>query len=559
MQIGKQFVVSTRVDQYLNNQRTELFWDLLANPADKDASHTQNLQDLANDYPQSGLLQALLTYIGDDINLQHAAVYYSPQALYKLNKNIDGLRIVRADQLLSQKSSHLITGYFHVGNIETVDTAAVAGVPPALVTDAGYEASQHLAIDELQLDVNAPASLVDEGTTSATVISVAEPRKTDISEPQEAQNIVTAESEIESDSAVLKEPAALIEEDTFDEIVSIDDINLAVQEYYSKVIEPQTGTHEPTQLSDVFAEALRTEYEPTPIIEVGSLQPDDAPAIPASLTPEPAGEVNAKNLFNNRKVDLSDEAEKLILNNIASTDFFVFDRAFGERKDGETKLSESQPLPAEVPEPIVVSSFETAAPVAAIKNQPGSIETNNAGKADPYESVSKYHDEKMPYSFMWWLDKTRKEHSGIYQPFVEYKLDTTGHTHFSDPGNAEQANELQQQYIESIFQQNTVEELEGVGQPPVQFDPKKRVDEIIERFIQEVPQIKPQSADKIDNENKAKKSSEDMNELVTETLAQIYIDQMLYPKAIDTYKKLMLKFPEKSSYFAGQIETLQRK
>jgi len=34
---------------------------------------------------------------------------------------------------------------------------------------------------------------------------------------------------------------------------------------------------------------------------------------------------------------------------------------------------------------------------------------------------------------------------------------------------------------------------------------------------------------------------------------------MLYHKAILTYKKLMLKYPEKSLYFAGQIEQLESK
>ena len=62
-----------------------------------------------------------------------------------------------------------------------------------------------------------------------------------------------------------------------------------------------------------------------------------------------------------------------------------------------------------------------------------------------------------------------------------------------------------------------------------------------------------------DNENKAKKSSEDVDEIVTETLARIYTEQMLYPKAINVYKKLMLKFPEKSRYFASQIEELEKR
>ena len=44
----------------------------------------------------------------------------------------------------------------------------------------------------------------------------------------------------------------------------------------------------------------------------------------------------------------------------------------------------------------------------------------------------------------------------------------------------------------------------------------------------------------------------------TETLAKLYFKQKNYEKAIQSYKILILKFPEKNSYFANQIKKIKK-
>ncbi len=92
----------------------------------------------------------------------------------------------------------------------------------------------------------------------------------------------------------------------------------------------------------------------------------------------------------------------------------------------------------------------------------------------------------MPYTFMWWLDKTRKEHAGTYQPYVKPETENVN----DKPKKA--TDELQQQYFENIFHITSVDDLDKSTAPPaVPFNIKHKEHKIIERFIKEEPQIKP--------------------------------------------------------------------
>ncbi len=53
-------------------------------------------------------------------------------------------------------------------------------------------------------------------------------------------------------------------------------------------------------------------------------------------------------------------------------------------------------------------------------------------------------------------------------------------------------------------------------------------------------------------------STSPYSQYITETLAQIYIEQKLYDRALNAYEILRLKYPEKSSFFAGRIAEIKK-
>ena len=61
------------------------------------------------------------------------------------------------------------------------------------------------------------------------------------------------------------------------------------------------------------------------------------------------------------------------------------------------------------------------------------------------------------------------------------------------------------------------------------------------------------------NEAIVKRSIQDNDHLTTETLAEIYVNQGHYKRAIQAYNILCLKYPKKSGFFANRIKEIKNK
>jgi len=85
--------------------------------------------------------------------------------------------------------------------------------------------------------------------------------------------------------------------------------------------------------------------------------------------------------------------------------------------------------------------------------------------------------------------------------------------------------------------------------------------EIIERFIQSEPKIKNiKTAQALrEREDLSAPSVKFKDDIVSENLANIMKNQGKTEQAIDIYKKLIWKFPQKKTYFASQIDELKKK
>ncbi|MCZ8168671.1 MAG: hypothetical protein ACK5RV_12445 [Flavobacterium sp.] len=124
------------------------------------------------------------------------------------------------------------------------------------------------------------------------------------------------------------------------------------------------------------------------------------------------------------------------------------------------------------------------------------------------------------------------------------------------PFNTEEKHSFQEWLQLSRFQPIERKEIPAATAPRENGDARSKKLELIDKFIETNPKIPAISKDS--TPTAIAMESPDKSYLMTETLAKVYLEQKKYPRAIQAYEILILKYPEKSSFFADRIEEIKK-
>lgn len=140
------------------------------------------------------------------------------------------------------------------------------------------------------------------------------------------------------------------------------------------------------------------------------------------------------------------------------------------------------------------------------------------------------------HSFQEWLKLSKTEPIDRSNDVLEEKDEIAQETNITDEPAVESVLEVKQEEVP---------------------DPKRKKAEIIDKFIEANPKISPIKPSGTAPMVQLDINTEDNSYLMTETLARVYLEQKKYTKAIQAYEILILKYPEKISFFADRISDIK--
>ena len=160
----------------------------------------------------------------------------------------------------------------------------------------------------------------------------------------------------------------------------------------------------------------------------------------------------------------------------------------------------------------------------------------------------KNHKNLESFQFEKILNKT-----AIYTSNRRILFDFIQHNFLAD--NINSKNSKTQKFLKETESKTFVNWLEQLNLVPIDRSNESLT---IEKFISKKPKLNIKLIEDPEIQNDYESTELIKESLVTETLAKLYVEQENYEKAIQTYKILILKFPEKNSYFASAIKKLKK-
>lgn len=327
-------------------------------------------------------------------------------------------------------------------------------------------------------------------------------------EPVIEETIITpSEEEIlntfkKVDEVEITEP--IIEEEilsTFEEITTAD-----IKEETEPIINESVVTPSEEEILNTFKEVTEVEEKPANTV---INQPIARTTFFDEVVDDEISEVHV------------DPIEESILVSIKEASTVIFE----EEKTIEEPVAVEETLEIEVPEVEVPENVKEAQ------------ENLEIGKPIDF-SVSEKH------SFQEWLQLARAEPIDRSTEAPKEELREVEEELDKEP---EEQKELE------IVEKKTIEAIEVVDAE----EEKKKKAEIIDRFIETNPKISPIKPTMSNPPVQFNINEEENSYLMTETLARVYLEQKKYTKAIQAYEILILKYPEKISFFADRISDIK--